>query len=321
MDTIWGTSSQYTGIVWPWPIAAYLFLAGLSAGSLMISLLVKWIEGNDTPPWDGLIKAGSLIAPITIVVGLGLLIIDLGKPLAFWRLLVHYQLSSVMSIGVVLLLIYSPLSFLFPLVIFKGYLSEAKWARTWFTPLRPLVNAFEKTGLWGEGVLALLGVAIATYTGFLLSALIGKPLLNQPILPLLFLVSSLSAGVAANILLGLSLFEHAVDQKNLKYLLALDLRVIPFEMLLLLLMFIGLHFQGGAYAQAGVEALTTGVWAGVFWVGVIGIGLILPVLIAITALHGHRYRLGTVLLNSALVLVGVVVLRVYILYAGQIYTG
>lgn len=321
MDNIWGSSLQYNEIVWPWPIAVYLFLAGLSAGSLMISLLVKWIEGNDTPPWDGLIKAGSLIAPVTIVVGLGLLIFDLGKPLAFWRLLVHYQLSSVMSIGVVLLFIYSPLAFLFPMIIFKNHLSEATWSRAWFSPIKPVVELYEKTGLWGEAVMALLGVSIATYTGFLLSALVGKPLLNQPILPLLFLVSALSAGVAANILLGLTLFEHAVEQKNLKYLLALDLRVIPFEMLLLVLMFIGLHFQGGPFAQVGVEALTTGGWAGVFWIGVVGVGLILPVIIAITALHGHQYRLGTVLLNSALVLAGVVTLRVYLLYAGQIFVG
>jgi polysulfide reductase chain C len=321
MDNIWGSSLQYNEIVWPWPIAAYLFLAGLSAGSLMISLLVKWVEGNDTPPWDGLIKAGSLIAPVTIVVGLVLLIIDLGKPLAFWRLLIHYQLSSVMSIGVILLFLYSPLAFLFPLIIFKQHLSQANWSRAWFSPIKPVVEGFERTGIWGEALMAIFGVSIATYTGFLLSALIGKPLLNQPILPLLFLVSSLSAGVAANILLGLTLFEHAVEQKNLKYLLALDLRVIPLEMFLLLLMFIGLHFLGGSFAQAGIEALTTGAWAGVFWIGVVGIGLLLPVIIAITALHGHKYQLGTVLLNSTLVLAGVVVLRVYLLYAGQIFTG
>jgi polysulfide reductase chain C len=321
MDIIWGNSSQYTGIVWPWPIAVYLFLAGLSAGSLMSALFVKLIGGNDTPPWDGLIKAGSLIAPLMIVVGLGLLIFDLGKPFSFWRLLVHYQLNSVMSIGVILLLLYSLLAFLFPMVIFKGYLSEAKWAQIWFPALRPVVNTLEKTGIWGEGVMVFFGIAVATYTGFLLSALVGKPLLNQPILPLLFLVSSLSAGIAASILLGLTLFEHAVEQKNLKYLLALDLRVIPFELFLLFVMFIGLHFLGGSFAKAGAEALTTGLWAGVFWIGVICIGLMLPVIIAITALHGHKYKLGIVLLNSTLVLVGVLVLRVYILYAGQIFTG
>jgi len=298
-----------------------LFLAGLSAGSLIISILVKWIEGNDTPPWDGLIKAGCLIAPVAIVLGLGLLIFDLGKPFSFWRLLVHYKLSSVMSIGVILLVLYSLLAFLYPLIIFKDYLTEAKWSQGWFRPVSPVVEAFEKTNKWGDTVIALLGVGVAAYTGFLLSALVGKPLLNQPILPLLFLFSALSSGIAANILLGLTLFEHAVEEKNLKYLLTLDLRLIPFEMFLLILMFLGLHFQGGAFAKAGTDALTIGAWAGVFWIGVIGIGLILPVLIAITALHGHKYRLGTVLFNSSVVLIGVITLRVYILYAGQIFTG
>ncbi len=42
MNNMWGSTAQYEVISWPWPIAVYLFLAGLSAGSIIIALLVKW---------------------------------------------------------------------------------------------------------------------------------------------------------------------------------------------------------------------------------------------------------------------------------------
>lgn len=320
MDIIWGDITQYTEIAWGWPIAVYLFLAGLSGGALITALLVKWIEGNETPPWDGLIKAGALIAPPTIIIGLALLIVDLGRPLSFYLLLLHYQITSVMSIGVILLSIYTPLALLFSAIIFKKPLSEQGWSAPWFKPLLPLVEWLEQTRSI-EGIMCVLAVAVATYTGFLLSALVAKPLFNTPILPLLFLVSGISAGIAANILVGLTCFRSTVDEQNLKYLLALDLRVIPFEMFMLFLLFTGMYYQGGQYYLIAKEALTVGVWAKVFWIGVVGIGLILPVTIAITALHGHVYRLRTVLFNSSIALVGVVLLRFYFLYAGQIFTG
>lgn len=41
MNPIWGSMEQYNPIVWPWPIAVYLFLAGLSAGSIMVALFSK----------------------------------------------------------------------------------------------------------------------------------------------------------------------------------------------------------------------------------------------------------------------------------------
>lgn len=319
MDVIWGNTAQYTEIAWGWPIAVYLFLAGLSAGSLMTALLVKWIEGNDTPPWDGLIKAGALIAPPAIILGLGLLVIDLGKPLYFWLLMLHYQLASVMSIGVILLVVYTPLSLIFTAAIFKHHLEEAAWSASWFRPLLPLVEKLERVRSI-EGVMFFLAACVATYTGFLLSAIVAKPLLNTPLLPLLFLVSGLSAGIAANVLVGLTIFRSTVEEENLKYLLALDLRVIPFELFTLFLLFVGMYYHGGAYADIARAALTTGPWAVVFWVGVVGAGLVLPVAIAVTSLHGHVYRLGTVLFNSAVALLGVVLLRFYVLYAGQIFS-
>lgn len=317
MDILWGNSAQYTTVYWPWPIAIYLFLAGLSAGSLMVAIIVKWMEGNATPPWDGLIKAGAAIAPPAIILGLALLILDLGKPLTFWYLMIHANPISVMSIGVWLLSLYTPLALIFFAIIFSHQGRFAEFLK----PFAPIYGYCESLGKKFEGFLVALSIGVAAYTGFLLSAMPSFPLFNQPILPLLFLISGFSAGIAANILLGLTVFKSSVNEENLKYLLALDLRVVPFEMVTLFMMFAGMHFLGGAHAVVVSQVLSTGVWAGVFWFGVVGIGLIVPVVVALTALHGHSYRLHTVLFNSGAVLIGVILLRFYILYAGQLFPG
>lgn len=321
MNHIAGSLEQYSTLIWHWPIAVYLFLAGLSAGAAMTSLMVKWIEDNNKAPWDGLIKAGALLAPLTICLGLFLLIFDLTRPLHFWKLLIHYNFSSVMTLGVLGLFIYTPLSFIYAAIKFKPWLFETGPFAGLLKPFKGIIDGIGDNPAWLERTLFLFAVIIGIYTGFLLSAMYSYPLFNTPLLPILFLASGLSSGVAASILFGLLFFKSEVNQKNAKYLLELDLRVVPMELLLLFALFVGMYFQGGDKTLVAIQALTTGVWAYVFWIGVIGIGIATPLLIAVTALRHHAYRVGYILLNSVVVLVGVVFLRLYILYAGQTFVG
>ena len=321
MNQLWGSMEQYSTVVWHWPIAVYLFLAGLSAGAAMTSLIVKWIEGNGKPPWDGLIKAGAILAPVTICLGLFLLIFDLTRPLHFWKLLIHYNFGSVMTLGVLALFIYTPLAFIYAAIKFKPWLFETGPFSGLLKPFRGIIDSIGDSPVWLERTLFLFAVIIGIYTGFLLSAMYSYPLFNTPLLPILFLASGLSSRVATCILFGLLFFKSEVNEKNAKYLLELDLRVVPMELLLLFALFVGMYFQGGDKAIVAVQALTTGIWAWVFWGGVIGVGIATPLLIAVTALKNHAYRVGYILLNAWVVLIGVIFLRLYILYAGQTFVG
>lgn len=47
------------------------------------------------------------------------LVADLTNPLVFWRILIYYNLTSVMSLGVIALLFYIPLVFVLMLVAFR----------------------------------------------------------------------------------------------------------------------------------------------------------------------------------------------------------
>lgn len=319
MNNMWGSMAQFSEIYWPWPIAVYLFLAGLSAGAMMVALLVKWNKHEDTQNtiWDAMVKAGALIAPLSICVGLLLLIFDLGKPLSFYLLLITYNFGSVMSLGVLALLIYTPLSFLFAAMIFR---SEFRILNI----LNPIVNSVynsAKIAKTFEYFLFILAICVGVYTGFLLSAIGKIPLWNTPILPLLFLTSGFSSGIAANILVGMCCFKGSLNKESIKYLLVLDLRAICFELPLLFLLFVGMYYEGGVSAVAAKMALSDGFYGAMFWLGVVAIGLLTPIFIAFTALKNHAYKPFYIVLNSLVVLVGVVLLRYYIVYAGQIFTG
>ena len=322
MNNMWGSVAQYNEIYWPWPIAVYLFLAGLSAGAMMVALLVKWNyhKKQDDSIWDAMVKAGAIVAPITICVGLALLVLDLGKPLSFYWILIKYNFGSVMSIGVALLLLYTPFAFLFAIIIFEEEIEKYGFLAL-LRPISRLLRSFAPLSKTIETLLFILAIGVGVYTGFLLSAITKLPLWNTPILPILFLTSGFSSGIAANILVGLCCFKHLIHEENVKYLLVLDLRAVLFEIPLIAVLFLGLYFEGGASALAAKQALTTGQYALIFWLGVVGLGLLTPIAIALTALKNHAYRVGYIVANSLVVICGVVMLRYYIVYAGQIFTG
>ena len=322
MNNMWGSVAQYNEIYWPWPIAVYLFLAGLSAGAMMVALLVKWNyhKKQDDSIWDAMVKAGAIVAPITICVGLALLVLDLGKPLSFYWILIKYNFGSVMSIGVALLLLYTPFAFLFAIIIFEEEIEKYGFLAL-LRPISRLIRSFAPLSKTIETLLFILAIGVGVYTGFLLSAITKLPLWNTPILPILFLTSGFSSGIAANILVGLCCFKHLIHEENVKYLLVLDLRAVLFEIPLIAVLFLGLYFEGGASALAAKQALTTGQYTLIFWLGVVGLGLLTPIAIALTALKNHAYRVGYIVANSLVVICGVVMLRYYIVYAGQIFTG
>lgn len=321
MNNMWGSVEQFSHTYWGWHIAVYLFLAGLSAGAAIIALIVKWNrhESNTDSIWDAMVKAGALIAPIAVTVGLLLLIAELSKPLSFYWILIKYNFVSVMSIGVLMLLIYTPFAYLFALMIFEKEIANSCFK--FLTPITNLIRAFAKLAKGFEYILFVLALGVGLYTGFLLGAAYKIPLWNTPILPILFLISGFSSGIAATILVGMTFFKGSLNKDSIKYLLVLDLRVVIFEIPLLAVLFLGLYFEGGNSAVAAVQALTHSEYSMLFWLGVVFIGLITPVIIAATALKNHAYRPAYIVINSLVVLVGVVCLRFFIVYAGQTCLG
>ncbi|MEI8602110.1 NrfD/PsrC family molybdoenzyme membrane anchor subunit [Shewanella baltica] len=313
MNNTWGDMAQYDPVTWHWVIAVYLFMAGLSAGSLLIGIGLRWANKElSAGAESSILKAAAIIGPVAISLGLACLVFDLTKPFHFWLILIHYNFQSVMAIGVLALLAYSPLAFAYAIIVLRDDLP--KWGLGFLAPIAKLLMPLRKLI---EVLLFVLAIGVGAYTGFLISAMNAYPMLNTAVLPALFLVSGLSAGAAANAVLALLLFKTDSHDKTLVKMHGLELPVMAIEILFLFMLFCALYFKGGA-AAAALASLTSGLWASVFWIGVVGIGFGIPLLFMLLP-AATRHTKGAMIMVACASLTGVLALRHFIVYAGQSY--
>ncbi|EHS5638850.1 polysulfide reductase NrfD, partial [Escherichia coli] len=154
------------------------------------------------------------------------------------------------------------------------------------------------------------------YTGFLLSALKSYPFLNNPILPVLFLFSGISSGAAV------ALIAMAIRQRSnphsteAHFVHRMEIPVVWGEIFLLVAFFVGLALGDDGKVRALVAALGGGFWTWWFWLGVAGLGLIVPMLLKPWV--NRSSGIPAVLAACGASLVGVLMLRFFILYAGQL---
>ena len=293
------------GVAWPWPIAVYLFLAGISGGSLGVILTMMKLRGlsGDEP----LLKASASIALSTILLGMLCLVLDLTDPLFFWRILVFYNPTSVMSVGVMMLLFYIPLTAVLTVIVLRHSL---KWLPFGLGGLvEKLGDIFNKARGPITWIVLFLAFGICAYTGFLISALIRYPLINTAVLPALFV-----AGTAAAKLLATAVFGEKRDSHTMHILHLAEWPMMAAEISCIFMIAMAMIF-GMAGAQAAVTAFTTGVWATVFWVGAVGVGFGVPFALGMTGCT--RSAAGFWTAGFAAV-AGMMCLRLFILYAGQL---
>lgn len=312
---------QFDSLVWDWIIAVYLFLAGMSAGATLITVYLKRNVIQGCPSKNGIVRATAIIAPLGIIIGLLILVFHLTKPLMFWKIMLNFNPSSVMSMGVILFQVYMMVLFAWLAGIFINdiqgmagkYLDKIPGANT----LLSLTRRFDSKL---EIILAILALMLAAYTGFLLSALKTYPMLNNPVLPILFLLSSLSSGAAACLLFGVIGFKEPITSPSVKWIHRFERPLVLFELFVLFAFFSGLYFGGGQKELAVINAIGGGFWSDWFWFGVIGLGMILPLLMNAFGPSFLRHRKRYLALVTSLSLVGVLMLRTFILYAGQMTT-
>ncbi|CEG29343.1 NrfD/PsrC family molybdoenzyme membrane anchor subunit [Bacillus sp. B-jedd] len=237
-------------MVWGTIIAAYLFLAGLSAGAYLTSTYVS----RRYPEAAAIRITGRLISPILMGIGLLLLIVDaeagLKNPLRFIYLFTNFK--SVMTIG----------------TYFISFFMVAAAYTALMEVLKKEVNKFiEYIG----GVFAL---GTAMYTGFLIGVITTVPLWNTAILPVLFVVSALSTGIAGTLLVA-----GFIDKKSLHHILSvkkIHLSLLGAEVFLIFTMFLITSTANEAAAES-VASLLSGEYSMLFWIGLVAIGLLLPI--------------------------------------------
>ena len=288
--------------VWHWQIPLYLYLGGLAAGILFFAALYTILGKEKEMPTT--VKWATFIVPVALIVGLIALILDLKHQLYSWQLYTTIRFESPMSWGAGTLLIITPLSIVWVASYFKEIVPDWQWKFKILDIVEAWVIKNRKGLAW---IMIVLAVILGIYTGILLSAFNARPLWNTSILGILFLVSGLSTGTAAIMLMSKNHHEKMILGR-------IDLVLIIFELFLITHMIMGL-LAGPSVQLAAAELFLGGQFTVTFWVFVVILGLIFPAILESLELAG--FKISSVI-PALLVLIGGLVLRFVMVEAGQI---
>ena len=287
--------------VWGWEIPVYLFLGGWVAGMMIIAgyFLLRGRHREET-------CVCSVLPGVSVIVlslGMLALFLDLEHKRYVWRLYTTFQVASPMSWGAwILVLVYPVLAADF--VLRPPELLRGIWP------------GFDRlTARLGEPravrVIAatniVLGVGLGIYTGILLSALGARPFWSSAILGPLFLVSGLSSAAAFTHLIARHPEERELLARSDNVFLVIELFVIA-------LFLIGLLSASQAHVDAG-RLVLGGPFTGVFWVLVVGVGIVVPLIIQALAVS---HRIAHTPIGPLLVMAGGLALRFVVVAAGQV---
>jgi formate-dependent nitrite reductase membrane component NrfD len=230
---------------WSWLLAVDLFLGGLGGG------LFLFFEIFHLPPFMALLSLGLVLA------GGVVLLMELGHPLRAWRAIFRLR-SSWISRGVLFVSLF--------LVSGSLHIAPAFTNRPWF--------AWTGNGT-GANIITLIAgfcaLLITVYPGFVLSASRSIPFWNTPFLPLLFFAHSIMG--AGGIVLLITPFAPVGG--GLQPLESLVAALIVCNLVLVSLYLFGMD-RSGSSAGESVRLLSRNSLGWLFRIGVVLVGMILP---------------------------------------------
>ncbi len=293
---------------WKEIIAIYLYLAGMGAGSFIIGTLIYWLDVRLNPPLVpsidlfgytlSLSRLPIFWGPVMVAIGAPFLILDLGIKWRFMYACLNPRTSWVAR-GFIILSIF----IVFGLILLAKFILPFKWLHT-------------ESVLWRvlEIVTFVFAFGTAFYTGILLKATKSIPLWNTYLLPLLFLVSALSTGSMAIILctLGTGLFTH--DSGPLNILMQSEQILVVIEGIVLYL-FLSRRSKAAEQGKDSVRLLLFGEKRLIFWVGIVLLGFIFPIILENIASFFNG-NMVLIFIAGILLLCGGFFLRLGILHVG-----
>lgn len=297
---------------WGWLIAIYLFLSGLGAGAYLTSYAAGrgWL--GDSP---ALQRTGYFMAAPLVAISMLFLFFDLGQGLKKPWLLIGLvrNPSSAITWGAIILSLFVCVGLIVAFFVWKKK---------------------GVPGVW-DHLGAFLAFATCAYSGLLLAVVKAIPFWNTYFMPVLFVVSALSTGLSLTALVSNSI-DKKLPSDEFK-ISKLHVYLVCIEIVLITFIFSAAYASGGVKAASAVKALS-GELAIAFWLFLVVLGLIVPLLIlaltvkklgssaptdhALDAEAGSGVALvhiqglaNVLLLSDALIILGGFVLRYVILFA------
>jgi formate-dependent nitrite reductase membrane component NrfD len=253
------------------------YAGGLGGGLYLVSLFFNSF-------W-GMFISWLIIA----VIKGGAHLLYLGKPQRFWRIVSRPQ-SSWLARGFIFVMLF----------IFFGAIQ--------------LVLSFWLPGTAGEIVFkvfaGITALAIAIYTGFVLNTVKAVPFWNSSLLPLLFVLCGILGGFGLSVIIALN-----GGNVNLTIAEAGSRWLIIVNAFLIAVYLWGAATRETTGKQSVMEQIR-GSGAPIFWIGIVALGIIVPLAIAFSSYFMREVSSFLLVTGVACEVVGGLALRYCVLKAG-----
>lgn len=294
-------------VPWDFRVTLDFFLGGLGVGAFLLAVLLTFF---DRERYREIIKVSVYLAPVSVILGLLLLISELGRPERFITTIFRFNPSSVMSWGVFLQSGFVVLALIYAYILIKN---------------------IKNTGLTNLVVIlgSVFALAVGVYHGLLLSANVGRSLWSGGLVPVMFLFSSILTGIAGVLLINsfkVSAVSKATqsetaatgEKDSVFNFTGLLFALIVTNITIVLVWFISLN-KGSLETQKALDYLLTN-YGMLWWGGVILLGLLLPLGLVLVQLSKEKNNALNSFMPvvSALLLIGGFVLKHLVLSTGQV---
>ena len=283
---------------WGWLIISYLFLAGAGSGAFLAAVACDLLA----PDWSkALARAGSIASGPLVIVGTFCLVFDLEA--GFWQpwrqIYLISNLTSMISWGVIILSAFIPVA-----LLYAAALNEISFVGRY---AKKYVRHLEIVG-------SILAVSTAGYTGVLIAVVNGVPFWNTPVMPVLFMASAMSTGLAVA-MIGAAIIDigtiRTLSNFALGHVIFLAIEAV------VLMMFILMSLTRSVEAAASANILLSGFLSPCFWGLVVSVGIVVPFVLSIVEYYEYGKMSKYLVVGADLcVLVGGMSLRALIIFSG-----
>jgi len=253
------------------------YAGGLGGGLYLVSLYFNSL-------W-GMFISWLIIA----VIKGGAHLLYLGKPLRFWRIIFRPN-TSWLARGII---------FVFSFIVFTAI---------------QLAFSYWLPGSSGEIVFKTLGgiaaLAVMVYTGFVLNSVKSVPFWNSTLLPLLFVLCGILGGFGLSVIIALNGGNVPLSsaETGSRWLLVINA--------LFIVVYLWTAANREATGKKSVMEQMRGNLAPVFWIGIVLLGIVIPLIIAFTSLITGGVSSALLITGVVCEVIGGLALRYCVLKAG-----
>ncbi len=274
-------------VLWDIRVSLDLFLGGLGVGAFLVGAVLYYM---DAKIYEGIIKKSFVISPILVILGLVLLLTELGRPLNVIKTIYAINPTSFMSIGIFLQ---------------SAFVAVALFIA--FTVLTKNIQALCAKLVYVGAILAGL---VGLYHGFLLTGIAKEPWNNA--IPVIFFISSILAGSSLIFLLNLSNLDALLEKVKIPVIINM---ILTFEIAAIFAWVYSLALTTASSKHAYDILMSN--FGLEFWILSIVIGLIIP-LVLLTLVILKKISLKTVAIPAfATMVIGSFFLKNLVVYLGQ----